>query len=127
MSARSPADAQDWEQVNYVMMLALHIMEGKEEMYDFVELLVGLLKSRLLWDETDPCTLAAVAVYADRFPMIVNEKGEVFWAEPEDALDFSTDPVFTEDPFLVALAERRAARPDRQRALDGEPYLDHGV
>lgn len=121
MSARSPADDQDWAQVDYVVLLALHIME-KNEGHHFVELLVHLLRSRLGWDETDPCTLAAVAVYADRFPRRVNEDGSVFFDTPESVLALSQDPIFVYDDYLVSLARRRAACPDRRHAIDGEPY-----
>ncbi|MFW8592818.1 hypothetical protein [Cribrihabitans neustonicus] len=126
MSVPSPADAQDWAQVDYVMTLTLFIME-KNEGHHFVELLVSLLKSRLLWEQSDPCTLAAVAVYADRFPRAVNGDGSVFFDTPETVLALSKDPIFWDDPYLVGMAKRRAARPNRQRAKDGEPYMDRGV
>ena len=126
MSLLSPADEQDWKQVDYVMTLTLFIME-KNEGHHFVELLVSLLESRLLWEQTDPCTLAAVAVYADRFPRAVNEDGSVHFDTPERVLALSRDSIFWDDPYLVALARRRAARPDCRRAMDGEPYMDRSV
>lgn len=126
MRLLSPADEQDWKQVDYVMTLALFIME-KNQGHHFVELLLSLLESRLLWEQTDPCTLAAVAVYADRFPRAVNEDGSVHFDTPEKVLALSRDPIFWDDPYLVALARRRATRPDRRRAMDGEPYMDRSV
>lgn len=125
--ANQPVDAQDWEQIEYILLLTLFIMEGKEDEFHFLELFVSLIGSRLLWDRDDENTVWAVAIHADRFPIIHIKDGRILWGEPEDALTFSTTPIFWDEQYLVDLARRRAARPDRRRAKDGEPYMDHGV
>ncbi|MEL6467754.1 MAG: hypothetical protein AAFQ58_22535 [Pseudomonadota bacterium] len=124
---QQPIDAQDWEQIEYVLLLTLHIMEGKEDELHFLELFVNLINRRLLWDRDDENTVWAVAIFADRFPIIHHDDGKILWGEPEDALVFSTTPVFWGEKYMVDLARRRAARPERRRALDGEPYMDRGV
>lgn len=125
--AHQPIDAQDWEQVEYILFLTLFIMEGKEDEFHFLELFVDLINRRLLWDRDDENTVWAVAIFADRFPIIHRDDGKILWGEPEDALTFSTTPIFWEELYLVDLARRRAARPDRLRAKDGELYMDHGA
>jgi hypothetical protein len=125
--AHQPIDAQDWEQVEYILVLTLFIMEGKEDEFHFLELFVDLIHRRLLWDRDDENTVWAVAIFADRFPIIHREDGKILWGEPEDALTFSTARIFWDELYLVDLARRRAARPDRRRAKDGELYMDHGV
>lgn len=124
---RQPVDAQDWEQIEYVLLLALFIMEGKEDEFHFLELFISLIGSRLLWDPDDENTVWAVAIFADRFPVIHHDDGKIFWGEPEDALTFSTARIFWDELYLVDLARRRAARPGRLRAKDGELYVDGGV
>lgn len=115
-----PADAQDWESIERVVLRALTYLEV-EPAANFVDLLL-MEFGRFGWELNDPCTVWAMAVHADRFPLIVNEEGRVFWGEPEDVLAFSKEPEFWEEPCLVALARRRAADPDRRRAALGEPY-----
>ncbi|KHQ53595.1 hypothetical protein [Mameliella alba] len=125
--ADQPIDAQDWEQVEYILVLTLFIMEGKEDEFHFLELFVDLIHRRLLWDRDDENTVGAVAIFADRFPIIHRGDGKILWGEQEDALTFSTARIFWDELYLVDLARRRAARPDRRRAKDGELYMDHGV
>lgn len=115
-----PADAQDWELIERAVLRTLTFLEV-ELAGNFVDLLL-MEFDRLGWGPSDPCTVWAMAVHADRFPLIVNDEGRVFWAEPEDVLAFSKEPEFWDEPYLVALARRRAADPDRRRAATGEPY-----
>lgn len=125
--AHQPIDAQDWEQVEYILLLTLHIMEGKEDEFHFLDLFVDLINRRLLWDRDDENTVWAGAIFADRFPITHHDDGKILWGEPEDALTFSTTSIFWDELYLVDLARRRAARPGRRRAKDGELYMDHGV
>ena len=124
---QQPIDAQDWEQIEYILLLTLHIIEGKEDEFHFLDLFVDLINRRLLWDRDDENTVWAVAIFADRFPIIHHDDGKILWGEPEDALVFSTTPVFWGELYLVDLARRRAARPGRRRAKNGEPYMDRGA
>lgn len=122
-----PADEQDWATIQDAMRTALTIVEGEEHEWHFLQLLVLILENEAGWPPDDPNTIWAVAVHCDRFPIIHHDDGKILWGEPEDALVFSTTPVFWGERYMVDLARRRAARHDRRRALDGEPYLDHGV
>lgn len=125
--AHQPIDARDWEQVEYILLLTLFIMEGKEDEFHFLEPFVDLFHRRLLWDRDDENTVWAVAIFADRFPIIHRDGGKILRGEPEDALTFSIAGIFWDELYLVDLARRRAARPDRRRATVGELYMDHGV
>lgn len=115
-----PADAQDWNAIDRAVLRALTYLEA-EPAGNFVDLLL-LEFNRLGWGPNDPCTVWAMAVHADKFPLIVNDEGRVFWAEPEHVLEFSKEPEFWDEPYLVNLARRRATDPDRRRAAPGEPY-----
>ena len=112
-------DEQDAEQIDEVVGFALSNTEGR----DFVELLLGVFDT-IGWDATDALTIWTIAMYADRFPMRLEEDGcTVVFVTPETALHFSQTPLFRNEPHLVDLAKRRVAKPNRRKALDGEPYL----
>jgi hypothetical protein len=112
-------DGQDAEQIEAVVCFALANAEGR----DFVELLLGVFDT-IGWEATDPLTIWTIAMYADRFPMRLDEnEGTVVFVTPETALHFSQTPLFRNEPHLVDLAQRRVAMPNRRKALDGEPYL----
>ena len=127
MSLLPPVEPDDWERIEYILVLTLFIMEGKEDEFHFRRLFVRLLRRRLGWRSDDYRVTWAVAVFADRFPITHARDGRVRWVEPEEALVYSVTPVFWDEPHLVDLARRRAARPDHRRAEERGPYLDLGV
>jgi hypothetical protein len=123
MSLLPPVEPDDWARIEYILVLTLHIMEGKEDDFHFRRLFVRLLRKRLGWKSDDYRVTWAVGIFADRFPITHGRDGRVRWVEPEEALVYSVTPVFWDEPQLVDLARRRASRPDRRRAKEGEPYL----
>ena len=126
MSLLPPVEPEDWERIEYILVLTLHMMEGREDeegMPSFRTLFLRLLRRRLGWRSNDYRVTWAVAVFCDRFPITEGRNGRVYWVEPEEALVYSVTHLFWDEQHLIDLARRRAARPERRRAKEGELYV----